>query len=130
MKTCPCDKSKLYKDCCHTAHHNIHDVKTAVQLMRSRYSAFVMANGNYLQKSHHSSTKPSKREASEIENWAQSVEWIQLEVIQTNGGLENDTTGMVEFKAFFMENGRLEVIHELSRFCKENDHWVYLDQIG
>lgn len=38
------------------------------------------------------------------------------------------TETTVEFKAFFMENGNVDVIHENSVFCKEKDHWVYLGQ--
>ncbi|PQJ32370.1 Sec-C motif domain protein [Nonlabens arenilitoris] len=124
---CPCDTQRLYKNCCAIAHHQINDVATAQQLMRSRYSAFVIGDIDFLQRSHHSSMRPSKKEAREIKQWTQSVDWIKLEVLQTNKGLKNDLTGTVEFKAYFMENGRVDVIHEHSRFCKENGHWVYLD---
>jgi SEC-C motif-containing protein len=117
---CPCNPKKTYKDCCEKAHKNILSVTSSEQLMRSRYSAFVLADVKHLQKSHHSSTRPSKRENRELEKWAKSVEWIKLEVLNTN-----ETT--VEFKAFFIENGKIEVIHENSNFCKENSHWVYLD---
>jgi len=58
-------------------------VKTAEQLMRSRYSAFVLGNVEYLQKSHHSSKRPSHKEAREIKEWATSVNWIKLEVLRT-----------------------------------------------
>ncbi|RLK00414.1 YchJ family protein [Tenacibaculum discolor] len=118
---CPCNSNKKYSDCCQKAHQNIHSVTSAEALMRSRYSAFVLANIDYLQKSHHSSTRPSKREKKEILAWTKSVNWIKLEVLHTT-----ETT--VEFKAFFMENGNIDVIHENSLFCKENDHWVYLGQ--
>lgn len=97
--------------------------------MRSRYSAFVMVNVDYLQRSHHSLQRPNTKEAREIEQWTKSVNWIKLEVLQTNAGQENDSTGTVEFKAFYMENGRVEVIHEYSRFCKENGQWVYVDAV-
>ncbi|AUC23537.1 Sec-C motif domain protein [Polaribacter sejongensis] len=115
---CPCNPSKLYKDCCKKAHQNIHSVTTPEILMRSRYSAFVMANIDYLQKSHHSSTRPSNFEKKEILAWTKSVEWLKLNVLQS-------TENTVEFKAFFYENSSLNVIHENSLFVKENDHWVY-----
>jgi len=115
---CPCNSSKSYIDCCKKAHQNIHTVNTAEELMRSRYTAFVLADIEYLQKSHHTATRPSKREKKEILNWTKSVEWVRLEIINT-------TKNTVEFKAYFMECGKLEVIHENSFFCKENTHWVY-----
>jgi SEC-C motif-containing protein len=123
---CPCNPNKTYKECCEKAHKNITSVSTAVQLMRSRYSAFVLANINYLQLSHHSSTRPSKRENKEIEQWTKSVNWLKLEVLNTTKGSINDIEGTVDFNAFFMENGQIKSIHENSHFCKENKHWVYL----
>lgn len=122
---CPCNKTRKYNDCCEKAHKNILSVTTAEQLMHSRYSAFVLANIDYLQKSHHSSTRPSKREKRDIEKWTKSVSWIKLEVLNTTKGKEFDIAGTVEFKAFFMENGNIDVIQENSDFCKENSHWVY-----
>lgn len=124
---CPCNSLKKYNDCCKKAHQNILSVKTAETLMRSRYSAFVLANINYLQISHHSTTRPSKKEKRGIEKWAKSVNWIKLEVLNTTKGSQLDSEGTVEFKAFFMENGTVNVIHENSSFCKENEHWVYLN---
>lgn len=115
---CPCNPTKLYAECCKIAHKNIHAVTTAEALMRSRYSAFVFADIEYLQKSHHASTRPFKREKKEILQWTKSVEWIRLEILNT-------TENTVEFKAYFMEHGQLEVIHENSFFCKENEYWVY-----
>lgn len=122
---CPCNPSKKYSDCCEKAHQNIQTVLTAEVLMRSRYSAFVLADINYLKKSHHSNTKPSDKENKEILRWTKSVEWIKLEVLNTTKGTKKDLTGTVEFKAFFIENAKIDVIYENSSFCKENNHWVY-----
>lgn len=115
---CPCNPNKTYKNCCQKAHININSVTNPETLMRSRYSAFVLANINYLQQSHHSKTRPTKQEKKEILAWTKTVEWIKLDVLNT-------TENSVEFKAFFYENGELNVIHENSFFEKENNHWVY-----
>ena len=115
---CPCNPSKLYTECCKKVHNNIQVATTAEMLMRSRYSAFVLANINYLQESHHSSRRPSKKEKKEILAWAKSVEWIKLELI-------NSSENTVEFKAFFMDNGAINVMHENSLFVKENNCWFY-----
>jgi SEC-C motif-containing protein len=124
---CPCNPYRLYENCCAKAHQDILQVTTVEQLMRSRYSAFVLGNVAYLQDSHHSSNSPDKKEARQIKNWTNSVNWIKLVVLQTTEGLEKDNTGTVAFKAFYMEKNRVQMIHENSRFCKENGHWVYLD---
>ena len=126
---CPCNPSKNYTDCCKKAHDSILSITTAEKLMRSRYSAFVLADIEYLQKSHASKTRPSKREKNETLAWTKSVKWLKLEVINMTKGSAADTTGTVEFKAFFLENGIINTIHENSNFCKENNHWVYLNGI-
>lgn len=122
---CYCGNTILYSECCGKIHHNIHQALTAEQLMRSRYSAFVLANGDYLMQSHHSSTRPIK-EKKEIVKWAKSVQWIKLEVLETSKGKPDDTDGIVTFNAYFYEKGKVDIIHEKSAFLKENNHWTYL----
>jgi SEC-C motif-containing protein len=122
---CYCGSLKSYSNCCETAHKNIEAVLTAQQLMRSRYSAFVLANGDYLMHSHHTTTQPIN-EKKAIVKWAKSVQWIKLEVLETTSGLPNDTEGTVTFNAYFYENGEVDVIHEKSAFIKENNIWKYL----
>jgi len=122
---CYCGNNKTYKACCQVFHLNQGKTETAEQLMRSRYSAFVLANGDYLMQTHHASTRPLS-EKKEIVKWAKSVEWIKLEVQETTKGLENDKEGTVTFNAYFYENGKVDVIHEKSAFIKENNKWYYL----
>lgn len=117
---CPCNPNKSYKNCCQKAHINIKTVASAEELMRSRYSAFVLADIQHLHKSHHSTTRLSKKEYKELENWTKSVKWVKLEI-------QNTTENTVHFKAYFIENGNIEVIEEHSTFCKENNYWVYLN---
>lgn len=122
---CYCGNKESYANCCEKAHNDITKALTAEQLMRSRYSAFVLANGDYLMKSHHSKTRPILGKKS-IVKWAKSVQWIKLEVLETSKGLQSDTEGTVTFNAHFNENGKVDVIHEKSAFVKENNHWTYL----
>lgn len=124
---CPCGRNNnLYKDCCYLVHTNIHNALSAEDLMRSRYSAFVLCNGDYLLRSH----SIQYRDPSNIHNtirWSRSVAWNRLEIISLVAGLENDLEGIVEFKAFFKEKNKIKCIHEKSLFIRENLHWVYLD---
>lgn len=122
---CYCGSNSTYKDCCKIAHTDLAKVTTAEQLMRSRYSAFVLANGNYLMESHHSTTRPVKEKKS-IVKWAKSVQWIRLEVLDATEGLTKDEEGAVTFSAYFYENGNVEVIHEKSLFKKEKGLWMYV----
>lgn len=122
---CPCGSFKKYNECCAIAHSNISLVKTAEQLMRSRYTAFTMANGTYLMKSHHSTTRPVKDQKA-IEDWAKSINWIRLDVVSTTKGKQEDKKGTVTFNAYYLEKGKVQVIHEKSDFVKENGIWLYL----
>ena len=122
---CNCGSLKPYKSCCEIYHLNHGKTETAEQLMRSRYSAFVLANGDYLMQTHHKSTRKPK-EKKEIVNWAKSVNWIKLEILETTYGFKNDNKGTVTFNAYFYNQGKVEVIHEKSAFVKDNNNWKYL----
>ena len=126
---CPCGKNQnLYSDCCERIHIDIHQARTAEDLMRSRYSAFAFCNGDYLLQSHAEQFRNPATIVNTI-RWARSVAWNNLEIITKTNGNENDKEGTVEFKAYFKEKNKLTCIHENSYFIKENDHWVYLNQI-
>ena len=123
-----CRNNNLYKDCCYLVHNNIYNALTAEDLMRSRYSAFVFCNSDYLLRSH----SIQYRDPSNIHNtirWSRSVAWNRLEIISLVFGLDNDLEGIVEFKAFFKEKNTMKFIYEKSLFIRENLHWVYLDAI-
>ncbi len=129
MKTCPCGKSLSYGNCCGVIHEDLASAKTAEDLMRSRYTAFTMALGDYLMLSHHSTTRPIQ-EKKEIVNWAKSVQWNRLEIISITQGEMGDLVGFVEFKAYFTTKSvigiKRDCIHEHSKFIRENGCWVYL----
>ena len=125
VELCACGKNIEYKKCCGAIHQSIHNAITAESLMRSRYVAFTKADGEYLMKSHHSSTRPLSDKKS-IVKWAKSVDWVKLEILNTFKGLAEDTEGTVEFKAYFKTKGELQFIHENSVFVRESKSWVYL----
>jgi len=126
---CACGSSEKYIKCCQVYHQNIEKVETAQQLMRSRYTAFTKAMGNYLMNSHHSTRRPLS-EKNAIVNWAKSVKWDGLEILNVTKCQKDDTEGTVEFKAYFFENDKLQFIHENSQFVKENGTWMYLGFVG
>lgn len=88
--------------------------------MRSRYSAYVLAEANYLKVTWHPDTRPERIELDD-------VQWLGLKVKHTTGGGADDTRGTVEFVARYKVNGRGFRLHEVSRFLKKDDRWLYLD---
>ncbi len=125
---CPCNNSKTYDQCCGRVHDSIFSAKCAEELMRARYSAFVLCNMNFLKLSHSKSTINSFNFRS-VSLWTKSVSWEHLEIIRTINGDENQVEGFVEFKAYFVENLKLDCIHGKSRFIRQDNHWVYLNEL-
>jgi len=121
---CPCGSNKAIDECCELIITGNKDAITAEELMRSRYVAYTKAAINYLMVSHHSKTRPV-RERKSIERWAKSVQWTGLVILNTEKGQENDTQGIVEFRALYIENGTLKQLHEKSLFIREKGKWVY-----
>ncbi len=91
---------------------------TAEALMRSRFSAFVLKNSAYLLASWQSSTRPPELDLSDDE-----THWQRLHIMASEQGTAGDSTGYVEFAAFY-DGGQL---HERSRFVREEGRWVYVD---
>ena len=116
---CPCCSGKLYEECCELFHSKKEFPKTAEELMRSRYAAFAIPNGDYLWES----TLPNKRKfhhKTELENWGKENTWTKLEIIQSS---EKE----VEFKAYFTDKfGKENIHHERSTFKKVDKKWYYV----
>ncbi len=124
-KNCPCGKEEILEKCCLPILKGEKKAATAEQLMRSRYTAYTLADIHYILKTHHSASRPTS-EYEEIRKWAKRVKWLKLEVLKTSKGTATDEEGFVEFKAHFKELLKKEVIHENSYFLKENNEWVYV----
>lgn len=122
---CHCGKLIDFIDCCGAIHSGQRFVQTAEELMRSRYAAFVVHDGEYLSKSHHPEFRFTKKQIKETVLWSKSVEWLKLEILRTEKGLETDDFGIVEFNAFFLENGTIQCLHEVSTFLKLEGVWYY-----
>jgi SEC-C motif-containing protein len=121
---CPCGSGAAYIDCCQRFWATQQKPNTAEQLMRSRYTAFVLQKAQYLVDTHH----PDFRSQDELKSLKKSFKgmvWHDLEIIHTELGQVVDVTGVVEFKASFSCLGKHDVIHERSSFVKEQEQWFY-----
>ncbi|MDX8336470.1 MULTISPECIES: YchJ family protein [Cetobacterium] len=98
--------------------------KTAEELMRARYNAFENGNIEFIVETHHPETKEDM-DVEETRKWALNSEWLGLEIVSTEAGQEEDSEGIVEFKASYKENGELVVHHEKSKFVKKDGQWFY-----
>ena len=115
---CPCGSGRAYEACCGRFHAG-RPAPTAVALMRSRYSAFVLGLPDYLLATWHTSARPA---SIELEAGAR---WLGLEIKQHRSTGEDRAE--VEFVARFRVGGRAVRQHELSRFVREGGRWFYVD---
>lgn len=124
--SCPCGTEKTYELCCAGLHTGESKAKTAQELMRSRYSAFVKSDIDYIANTHIPGTTDfDPKEASE---WAGNSIWKGLEIVKTTKGEEKDDFGVVEFKAFYSDQKENNYIHhEVAKFKKLEDIWYYED---
>jgi SEC-C motif-containing protein len=125
IKLCPCGSTRPYSECCGLIINSQRKATTSEELMRSRYTAFTMANADYLMRSHHSVTR-KLNELRSIKKWSESVQWIGLVILNTHAGKDNDQIGYVEFRALYIEEGKEMQIHENSLFKREKGKWVYV----
>jgi len=123
---CPCGSGLLFDKCCKSYIEGAQLAPTAQALMRSRYSAFALGAVDYLI----DTTAPNKRHADDhsvISEQVKNTQWCGLTIRQCKQGQAKDSTGEVEFDACFIANGEAGVLHERSRFYKENNQWLYID---
>lgn len=116
---CICSNEKNYDECCGLIISQQVKAKTPEELMRSRYSAYVKSNADYLLQS---TLKENQYEedAALIEEFSSQVEWLGLKILNA----KDDT---VEFKAYYRENKNIKVLHEKSTFVVEDGTWKYRD---
>jgi SEC-C motif domain protein len=125
MSNCPCGSGKSADDCC-VRYHNGTPAPTALALMKSRYSAFALGNGEYLA----ATLSTAQRADFNIGEFNEShgdSRWLGLEVRQVVDGAENDETGTVEFVARYNTGGDAIAHHERAEFAREDGRWVFAD---
>ncbi|WP_370543693.1 YchJ family protein [Glaciihabitans sp. INWT7] len=120
---CPCLSGDSYGECCAPFHRGDAWPPSAERLMRSRYSAFAVGDPDYLLASWHPDTRP---EAFELEA---GLRWYRLDIVARTAGGLLDTTGTVDFRAYWRAaDGTAGVQSENSRFVRADHRWVYLGE--
>lgn len=125
--TCPCGSNIDFKNCCEPFINGDTLPETAEALMRSRYTAYTMANINYIKKTlAPESQKDFDLEASK--EWAANAQWLGLKIMSVKKGTSTDTKGVVEFTATYKEGGKTLEHHEVSDFRKnDKGRWFFVD---
>ncbi len=131
MSLCPCrvldqQNKPSYEECCGSLHAGKKKAATAEALMRSRYAAYVVKKIDYIDETqiHNPNEVFDKEEALK---WAESAEWLGLEIGKTQKGEANDATGVVEFIAHYKDKASGTELrhHETSLFNKKDGEWKF-----
>lgn len=121
LSLCPCESGKPYNLCCQRFNDHSENAPTAESLMRSRYTAFVLRDEEYLRYSWH----PDYCPANILLN--KEIRWLGLKIRNVIAGGVEDESGEVEFVARSKINGIARRLHELSRFTRVQNRWMYID---
>ncbi|MGC7096565.1 YchJ family protein [Amycolatopsis lurida] len=119
-RPCPCGSGEPSPGCCGRLHAGEATAATAEQLMRSRFSAFAVADADYLLRTWHPDTRPASIEFDPAQRWT------SLEILGHTGGGLLHTEGTVEFVARYRIHGHDGELRENSRFLREGGQWLYL----
>lgn len=120
MSACPCGSGRDLDACCGPLVDDGVPAETAEQLMRSRYTAFVLGRPEHLWRTWHPRTRPDEVELP-------PVEWTGLTVVHVESGGTDDSSGVVGFEAAFTGADGPDVLRELSRFERRGGRWVYVE---
>lgn len=121
LTPCPCGNDAGYARCCGLLHEG-GVAQTAEQLMRSRYSAYVLKREDYLLATWHASTRPAHLKLAAQQP---SPTWLGLSIKRHEASGDH---AVVEFVARLRYGGgKAQRMHEISRFVREEGRWYYVD---
>ncbi|MFH1728632.1 MAG: YchJ family protein [Pseudomonadota bacterium] len=126
MSKCPCQSDLDYSKCCEPLIKGEQKAETAEALMRSRYSAYVKNEINYIASTHHKSGR-DEFDHDTADKWSKAAKWAGLEIRNREKGTKDDTEGKVEFIAKYYLEGKFQAHHEEAEFIKEEDVWYFKD---
>ncbi|MEW6551996.1 MAG: YchJ family metal-binding protein [Campylobacterota bacterium] len=124
---CPCGSGEKYKKCCGIFHKGANP-KNALLLMKSRYSAYVVGEVNYIIKTTHPDNKEYKSDLAEwkrdIKSFSDETDFVRLEVFDFIDGVEE---AFVTFRVTMKLEDTYTFFTEKSRFLKVDGRWLYVD---
>ena len=120
---CHCCSGKEFEFCCEPLLLGLKNPATPEELMRSRYSAYVLHHIDYIKVTTHTSTQ-SNYNFESLKDWATQSDWKSLQVFSSS---DSEREGVVNFEAGYISSRKVVFHHELSNFIKENGKWFYVD---
>jgi len=122
---CPCGSEKKFKKCCRMFHFG-DNPKNALELMKSRFSAFAACDSNYIMNTTHCNNPDY---TTNRESWEKSIhdffdhsDFKRLDILEFVDGEEE---AYVTFKATIFQGAIDSSFIEKSKFLKVNNLWLY-----
>ncbi len=126
MADCPCYSKVDYDECCGPIIRGERKAPTAEVLMRSRYTAYAEGHIDHIKKTMIPSSQDDF-DPDSARSWSEDSEWLGLEILSTEGGGKDDSEGVVEFVANYIQAGKSQVHHEVSQFRRVDGNWYLVD---
>lgn len=113
---CPCGGG-AFGDCCGPVLDGA-PAPTAERLMRSRYTAFALADEAHLRRSWHPRTRPEELDMDAGTRWTGLI---------VHAAEEHGDAATVSFTARWRRGAERGALTETSRFVRRAGRWVYVD---
>lgn len=117
---CYCCSKLEFAECCQGHLANL-SASNPEQLMRSRFSAYVLENYKYILATY-APAQAKELSIKALRDSAANTRWLQLEILKSS---ETSDEGSVEFVATYHVDNEFFEMHELSSFIKEDGRWFY-----
>ena len=122
---CPCDRDQLYHKCCKRYHDGELPI-SAVDLMRSRFSAYALNLPQYIidttDRDNPAYEKDHEQWRRDLESFSKHTRFDGLRILSWQ---DLDSTYLVKFKAILRQGDRDATFTEESTFTKKNGKWLY-----
>ena len=125
---CPCCSGKPYVNCCEPYHQGTKASKTALDLMRSRYSAYALNHVDYIIRTTHPRHPAVSQNLQvwkeEILKFCMNTDFEKLEIVDSK---ELPDRATVVFIAHLKQGDEDATFTERSFFAKVDGSWLYVN---
>lgn len=130
---CYCGSNAPFGSCCEPLITGIKQAASPEALMRSRYSAYVVGNYDYILNTYASSQR-QELSVEELSQASQGTKWLKLVVKKSEKATElplqslppiSETSSTVTFSAYYKVGSDFYKLHECSSFVQEDNAWRY-----
>ena len=118
---CPCGSGRSYEACCRIVHADHGRALLPEELLRARYTAYVLGKDDFLLRSWDYATRPAAIDLSA------PIRWLQLLIAEAQPVNGQSRSAEIRYTALFIEQKRLVELTERATFVRRAGLWYYAD---